>query len=285
MIRSAQSVLVTGASSGLGQATAHRARDEGWRVFGTARAEADLARLAEEGLEPIPLELCDPRSVEAAVQTVLSQTDGHLDALVNNAGYSQIGAVEDVTRDELREQFETNVFGTMDLTNRLLPTFLERGAGTVVFISSVCARVPVPYLGSYSASKAALEALVDSLRRELRGSGVGLHLVEPGIFNTGCYARTTRHFENVSRSKTSRHAERCRGALRQFEEELRGLPASRNGLVAEAVLDYLSGKRRSARRVVPGPARIYEVARRLLPDSLLDRALLRRRGGSHKGGG
>ncbi|QDV09183.1 Putative ketoacyl reductase [Planctomycetes bacterium Poly30] len=272
-------LLVTGCSSGLGLATAHRARDLGWRVLGTARTDADLARIEEAGLEPIQLELLSTSSIESAAEEVLARTGGRLDGLVNNAGYSQLGAIEDVTRDELREQFETNVFGTMELTNRLLPSFLSRGEGRIVFISSVCARVPVPYLGSYSASKAALEALVDSLRREIRGSGVGLHLVEPGIFNTGCYARTTAHFEGVSRSRTSRHADRCRAALRQFEEELSTIPASRNALVADAVLDYLTGKRRSARRVVPGPARVYEIARRLLPDGLLDRAVLRRRGG------
>jgi len=117
------------------------------------------------------------------------------------------------------------------------------------------------------------------MRRETRGSGVGLHLVEPGIFNTGCYARTTAHFEGSSASRTSRHRERCEGALRRFEEELRHIPEERNGLVAEAIVAYLEGTRRSARRVVPRKAGIYEVARRLFPDGFLDRALTKRRGG------
>ena len=276
---STPSVLVTGASSGFGLETARLARKRGWRVFATARKPEDLARLEAEGLEATALELCSSSSIEAAADQVLERAGGALQGLVNNAGYSQIGAVEDVSRDEIREQFETNVFGALELTNRLFPSFLEQGSGEIVFVSSVCARVAVPYLGAYSASKAALESLVDAMRRETRGSGVGLHLVEPGIFNTGCYARTTAHFEGSSASRTSRHRERCEGALRRFEEELRHIPEERNGLVAEAIVAYLEGTRRSARRVVPRKAGIYEVARRLFPDGFLDRALTKRRGG------
>ena len=273
-------VLVTGCSSGLGRATALHLHARGWRVHATARADDDLAVLMGLGLEPVKLELCSSASISAAVETVLGRTGGKLEGLVNNAGYSQLGAVEDLTRDELRAQFETNVFGTMELTNRVLPVLRAQRSGKVVFISSVCARVTVPYLGSYSASKAALEALVDALRLEMRGTGVGIHLVEPGIFNTGCYAATSRHFHETSRSRHSLHAERCGRVLRQFADELASLPEERNVLVARAVDEFLEGKRRAARRVVPGPARVYELARRFLPDSLLDAALTRRRGGA-----
>jgi len=275
-----RNVLVTGCSSGLGRATALLLRERGWRVQATARADEDLAELTRLGLEAVALDLCSSASIAAAVDTVLRRTGGKLEGLVNNAGYSQLGAVEDVTRDELRAQFETNVFGTMELTGRLLPVLRAQRAGAVVFISSVCARVTVPYLGSYSASKAALEALVDALRLEMRGAGVGVHLVEPGIFNTGCYAATSKHFHETSRSRSSLHAERCTRVLRQFADELATLPEERSVLVARAVADFLEGKRRAARRVVPGPARVYELARRFLPDGLLDAALARRRGGA-----
>ena len=274
-----RNVLVTGCSSGLGRATALFLRQRGWTVHATARADDDLAELARLGLEPVRLDLCSSQSIAAAVDTVLQRTGGQLEGLVNNAGYSQLGAVEDLTRDELRAQFETNVFGTIELTGRVLPVMRERRAGTVVFISSVCARVTVPYLGSYSASKAALEALVDALRCETRASGIGVHLVEPGIFNTGCYSATARHFHETSRSRHSRHAERCTRVLRQFADELATLPEERSVLVARAVCEFLEGRRRAARRIVPGPARVYELARRFLPDPLLDAALTRRRGG------
>lgn len=274
-----RNVLVTGCSSGLGRATALFLRERGWRVHATARTDDDLAELARLGFEAVKLDLRSSASITAAVDTVLQRTSGKLEAVVNNAGYSQLGAVEDVTRDELRDQFETNVFGTIELTARVLPVFREQRAGTVVFISSVCARVAVPYLGSYSASKAALEALVDALRREMRGTGVGVHLVEPGIFNTGCYSATSKHFHETSRSRRSLHAERCTRVLRQFADELATLPAERSILVARAVAEFLDGKRRAARRVVPAPARVYELARRFLPDRLLDTVLTKRRGG------
>ena len=274
-----RNVLVTGCSSGLGRATALFLHERGWRVHAAARAADDLAELERLGLEAVQLDLCSSASISEAVDAVLQRTGGRLEGLVNNAGYSQLGAVEDLTRDELRAQFETNVFGTIELTGRLLPVFRAQRAGTVVFISSVCARVAVPFLGSYSASKAALEALVDALRREIRGTGVGVHLVEPGIFNTGCYAATSKHFHEASRSRHSQHAERCTRVLRQFEDELATLPRERNVLVARAVHAFLEGKRRAARRVVPGPARVYELARRFLPDRLLDAAVVKRRGG------
>lgn len=272
-------VLVTGCSSGLGRATALFLRERGWRVHATARADDDLAELARLGLAAVKLDLCSSASISAAVDTVLQRTGGKLQAVVNNAGYSQLGAVEDLTRDELRAQFETNVFGTIELTGRVLPVFRAQHAGTVVFISSVCARVAVPYLGSYSASKAALEALVDALRLETRGAGVGVHLVEPGIFNTGCYTATSKHFHETSRSRHSLHAERCTRVLSQFADELATLPEERSVLVARAVEEFLDGKRHAARRVVPAPAQVYELARRFLPDRFLDAVLARRRGG------
>jgi NAD(P)-dependent dehydrogenase (short-subunit alcohol dehydrogenase family) len=275
----ARDVLVTGCSSGLGRATALFLRERGWRVHATARADDDLAELTRLGLEPVKLDLCSSASIAEAVDTVLQRTKGKLDAAVNNAGYSQLGAVEDLTRDELRAQFETNVFGTIELTGRVLPVFRAQRAGTVVFISSVCARVSVPYLGCYSASKAALEALVDALRLETRGSGIRVHVVEPGIFNTGCYAATSKHFNETSRSRHSLHAERCTRVLRQFADELATLPEERNVFVARAVGEFLDGKRQAARRIVPRPAQVYEVARRFLPDRVLDALLVTRRGG------
>ena len=272
-------VLVTGCSSGLGRATALYLRARGWRVHATARTTADLEDLTQLGLEAVQLDLRSSASISEAVDTVLQRTNGNLNALVNNAGYSQLGAVEDLTRDELREQFETNVFGTIELTGRVLPLFRAQRAGTVVFISSVCARVALPYLGSYSASKAALEALVDALRRETRETGIGVHLVEPGLFDTGCYAATSRHFHETSRSRHSAHAERCTRVLRQFADELATLPDGHSVLVARAVDSFLNGKRRSPRQIVPRPAHVYELARRFLPDRLLDAALTRKRGG------
>ena len=272
-------VLVTGCSSGLGAATATLLAAEGWRVIATARRDEDLARLEAEGHAAVHLELTQSDSVEAAARRVLELGEGQLDGLVHNAGYSQLGAVEDLTRGELEHQFQTNVFGAIELTGALLPALAAADPGRVVFVSSVCARVSLPYLGAYSASKAALEALVDALRRESRDLPVHFHVLEPGIFNTGCFAATSGHYQRVSRSRSSRHAERCEQVLAGFEQELAGIPAERNLLVARAVSDYLTGRRESARRIVPRRAAVYELARRFLPDRILDPLIARTRGG------
>jgi NAD(P)-dependent dehydrogenase (short-subunit alcohol dehydrogenase family) len=176
--------LVTGCSSGIGAATADALRRAGWQVFPTARKPADLDALRADGYDPVALDLADPASVDDAARDVLSRTGGALGALVNNAGYCQAGALEDVDRDSLRAQFETNVFGLHQLTRALLPVFRRQACGRIANVSSVLGRSSVPMLGSYCASKFALEALSDALRIELRGSGVWVALIEPGAIVT-----------------------------------------------------------------------------------------------------
>ncbi len=175
-----RSVLVTGCSSGIGAATAAHLREAGWQVFPTARKPADLDALRAQGFEPVELDLADAASVEQAVRGLLARTDGRLGALVNNAGFCQAGALEDVDRSALRTQFEANLFGAHQLTRLLLPAFRRQGCGRIVNVSSVFGRISVPMVGSYCASKFALEALSDALRIELRNTGLWVALVEPG---------------------------------------------------------------------------------------------------------
>lgn len=183
-VPAARSVLVTGCSSGIGLATARVLRAAGWQVIPTARREADLARLRTEGFDPVALDVGDPVSVAACVEATLAKTGGRLGALVNNAGYGQPGALEDISRDALRRQFEVNVFGLQDLTNRLLPVFRREGAGRVVNVGSVVGRLSLPFVGCYSASKFALEAMADALRVELTGTGIAVVLIQPGPIAT-----------------------------------------------------------------------------------------------------
>ncbi len=175
-----RTVLITGCSSGIGGATALLLRDAGWRVFPTARKPEDLEALRTQGFDPIALDVAEAASVERAAGELLGRTNGVLGALVNNAGFCQAGAVEDVSRDALRAQFETNLFGLHQLTRALLPTFRRQGFGRIVNVGSVLGRVVAPMLGSYCASKFALEALTDALRIELWNSGTWVALVEPG---------------------------------------------------------------------------------------------------------
>lgn len=179
-----RSVLVTGCSSGIGRTCALGLKARGWRVFATARTDADLAALDAEGLEAVALDYRDPASIAACAETVLGRSGGHVFGLFNNGAYGQPGAVEDLTPDVLRAQFETNLFGWHDLTRRLIPSMRRAGAGRIVQCSSVLGIVALKYRGAYIASKFALEGLTDTLRLELRGTGIEVSSIRPGPIAT-----------------------------------------------------------------------------------------------------
>jgi NAD(P)-dependent dehydrogenase (short-subunit alcohol dehydrogenase family) len=175
-----KSILITGCSTGIGLCLARGLRERGYRVIATTRKPADAARLVRSGLEALPLDLDSSESIEQAVDEVRRRASDTLFGLINNGAYGQPGAVEDLTRDTLRSQFETNLFGTQELTNRILPIFRTQGCGRIIQISSMLGFVCLAYRGAYNASKYALEALSDTLRLELRGTGIYVSLIEPG---------------------------------------------------------------------------------------------------------
>ncbi|MDH5446633.1 MAG: SDR family NAD(P)-dependent oxidoreductase, partial [Gammaproteobacteria bacterium] len=162
-----QSVLITGCSSGIGLCVAEGLKARGYRVFATARKSTDVAHLKEKGFESFVLDLNDSLSISNAVKNILALTNGKLDALFNNGAYAQPGAIEDLNRDLLRQQFETNLFGWLELTNLILPVMRQQGHGRIIQNSSVLGLVSMPYRGAYNASKFALEGLTDTLRLEL----------------------------------------------------------------------------------------------------------------------
>ena len=175
-----KTVFITGCSSGIGYTTAVELKSRGYRVICSARKQADVARLQAEGFDCLQLDLADSVSIQQTVKQLLVLTDGRLDALFNNGAFGQPGAVEDLSRDVLRDQFETNVFGTHELTNLIIPVMRQQGYGRIIYNSSVLGFVAMKFRGAYNASKFALEGLVDTLRLELRGSGVEVVLIEPG---------------------------------------------------------------------------------------------------------
>ena len=170
-----KNVLVTGCSSGIGLATARVLRGRGWNVIPTARKREDLDALRADGFTPVELDVADAESVKRAAARALEIFGGRIGGVVNNAGFGQAGAVEDLSREVLRYQFEVNFFGAHDLTNRFIPIFRKQGWGRIVNISSVLGRVVIPFYGSYCATKFAMEALSDALRVELCDSGVSHH--------------------------------------------------------------------------------------------------------------
>ncbi len=191
---SSRAVLITGCSSGIGYCVAHALKKRGYTVFATARLPKDVAQLQKEGLESILLDLNDSESIQTAVHTVLERTQGRLYALFNNGAYGQTGAVEDVTRDVLRQQFETNVFGTHELTRLIIPTMRQHGEGRIIQNSSILGLLALPYRGAYNASKFALEGLSDTLRLELTGTGIFISLIEPGPITSRFRANAYKMF-------------------------------------------------------------------------------------------
>ncbi len=267
----ARSILITGCSSGIGYAAAHALRARGWRVFASCRKPEDCARLTAEGLESLPLDLADPDSIAAAVAEVLRQTGGTLDALYNNGAFACPGAVEDLPRGALAELFETNVFGTHDLTRRIIPVMRAQGHGRIVTCSSVLGLVGAKWRGAYVASKFALEGLTDVLRIEMRDTGVKVILIEPGPVTSKIRENAIPQFERWIDWQASARAEQYR-ALRHRLYESRGpdpfeLPAT---AVAAKLIRALESPRPRARYYVTTPTYLMGALRRLLPTRTLD---------------
>lgn len=272
-----RTVLVTGCSSGIGAASAAHLADRGWRVIATARSEGDLQALESRGFETISLDLADEASVASCAERTLELSIEGLGGIVNNAGFAQPGAVEDLNRDALRRQFEVNVVGLQDLTNKLVPTLRCQGWGRIVNVSSVYGRIVAPLVGAYCASKYALEALSDALRMELWSSGVGVSLIEPGAIITDF------------RKNAAAAAEKgLAGAESEFGDTYeRKIVSKKNKVqkesffcrppeaVAVKILHALESPRPRRRYGVTPAAGLVAVMRRVAPDALLD-AMLRR---------
>lgn len=242
----------------------------GWRVFATARKDEDLKRLAAEGLEAVPLDYADPASVTACAADVARRTGGRLDALFNNGAFGQPGALEDIRRDVLEAQFACNVFGWHQLTTECLPLIRANGGGRIVHCSSVLGLVAMKWRGPYNASKFAVEALADTLRLELRGTGIFVSLIEPGPIRSRFVEHSLANFE---RNVDAAHSHYARDYERQRARLGRG-GSARFKLGPEAVLARLihavESKRPKARYHVTTPTSMMAAARRLLPQRLLD---------------
>ncbi len=178
-----KAVLITGCSSGIGQATARRLAAGGWTVYATARRPESIADLESAGCRTLPLDVTDEASMVAAVRTI-EETHGAVGVLINNAGYSQSGAIETVSMEAARRQFETNIFGLARLTQLVLPKMRDQRWGKIVNLGSMGGKLVFPGGGWYHATKHALEAISDALRFEVRGFGIDVILLEPGLITT-----------------------------------------------------------------------------------------------------
>lgn len=265
-----RSILITGCSSGIGYACATGLRQRGYRVFATARKASDLARLSAQGLETLYLDYCEPESVDHCVAEVSRRTEGKLYALFNNGAYGQPGAVGDLRREVLEQQFQANFFGWHQLTCACLPLMRTNGAGRIVQNSSVLGLVAMKWRGAYNASKFAIEGLSDTLRLELRGSGIHVSIIEPGPITSRFTEHALAAFEaNIDEMNSHYKADYARQRAR-----LGGGRPNRFKLPPEAVLDKLvhalESPRPKVRYYVTTPTTIMAWCRRLLPYRLVD---------------
>ncbi|MCW8830845.1 MAG: SDR family oxidoreductase [Gammaproteobacteria bacterium] len=274
MTANTKSILITGCSTGIGYCVAKGLQARGYRVFATARRAESVEALNNEGLESLQLDLDDSASILAAVSEILERTGGELYALFNNGAYGIPGAVEDLSRDTLRTQFETNVFGWQELTNLIIPVMRRQGYGRIIQNSSVLGFVAMPFRGAYNASKFAIEGLSDTLRLELADTDIHISLVEPGPILSQFRATGVKMLEKHINIENSIHRERYKGVLKRLKKEGPAVPFT---LPPEAVLKKviyaLEAHRPKARYYVTFPTYLFGYLKRLLPDHLMDKML------------
>jgi len=275
MDRSERTILVTGCSSGIGYCTAHGLQQRGYRVIAGARQPKDVERLRAEGLTCLQLDLDSSGSIRCAVDQLADITDKRLFALFNNAGFGQPGAVEDLRRDVLRAQFETNVFGTLELTNRLIPWMRRAGEGRIIQNSSVLGFISLAYRGAYTASKYALEGLYDTLRLELAGTGIHAVLIEPGPISSRFRANALAAFQRNIDIEHSVHRETYRATENRLQHKGAVVPFTLPGeAVLGKVIKALESRRPRPRYYVTVPTYLFGGLKRLLSSRALDRVLL-----------
>jgi NAD(P)-dependent dehydrogenase (short-subunit alcohol dehydrogenase family) len=266
-----KAVLITGCSTGIGRATAERLARHGHTVYATARRPEAIADLAQHGCKPLALDVCDERSIEAAVAAVESE-HGAVGVLINNAGYGSEGPVEEVPMSEVRRQFETNVFGLLRLTQMVLPGMRRQRWGKIVNLSSMGGRMTLPGGGVYHATKYAVEALSDALRFEVRGFGIDVIVVEPGAIKTE-FGNTA--IARVDAIAGSDDYAAFRAALKEqirnaYEGPMAKLAAVGPEPVAKAIERAITSERPRTRYVITAGARLMMGLRRWLPDRAFD---------------
>lgn len=271
-----QTIFITGCSTGIGYSSAKILRDQGYRVIASARKKEDVQRLTSEGFETLQLDLAVSGSIRRAVDDLIELTGGRVDALFNNGAFGQPGAVEDLTRNVLREQFETNLFGTHELTNLVIPLMRKQGHGLIIYNSSVLGFVAMPFRGAYNASKFALEGLADTLRLELHGSNIDIVLIEPGPILSNFRKNAYMLFRKNIDTGHSVYRKAYQAMENRLQQEGPVVPFTLPAeAVAEKVIKALQAKRPKPRYYVTFPTYLFGFLKRLLPDRWLD-ALLRK---------
>lgn len=278
-----RSILITGCSTGIGYCVAKGLHERGHQVFATARKLRDVDQLRDEGLNSLQLDLDDSHSIKQCVAEILKQTNGRLDVLFNNGAYGQPGAVEDLTRDILRAQLETNLLGTLELTNEIIPVMRQHGFGRIIQHSSVLGFISLPFRGAYNTSKYALEGLSDTLRLELTGTGIQVSLIQSGPIESDFRKNALIAFRKNINSDASVHKDTYKRMVNRLSKEGHvtafTLPAS---AVLKKVIHAIESPKPRIRYQVTFPTYLLVFLKRILTSRALDRFLLKVSRGENK---
>ena len=267
------SILITGSSSGIGKETAIYLKNKGYRVFATARKEKDVIALEELGFEAFLLDVTEPKTIKKTLKKILKLTDGTLDVVFNNAGFGQPGAIEDITTDVLKEQFETNVFGLHEVTNQVLPIMRKQGYGKIIQHSSVLGLISLKFRGAYNASKYAIEGLTDTLRLELKDSNIDVTLLNTGPVTSDFRKNAIKSLKKNVNIEHSSYKEIYHKNMEAKKSEIPfNLPAVAVAKVVEKIIKTNNVK---PRYYITKATYILGYLKRVLPTKTLDKILIK----------
>jgi NAD(P)-dependent dehydrogenase (short-subunit alcohol dehydrogenase family) len=267
-------ILITGCSSGIGYDAAIALKDRGYRVIASCRKNADVAKLSALGLESIQLDVNDSVSINSAFAQLMELTSGHIDVLINNAGYGQAGALEDITRDVIRQQFETNVFGLLELTNLVIPVMRKQGDGLIINVSSILGIISLPFRGAYNASKYALEGLSDTLRLELKSAGIKVVTIEPGPIQSRFRDNLIDGTLKNINMNDSHYSQQYQAMLSTYQQKTESVFTKTTQAVIKKLEHAIESSKPKARYPVTLPAHLFIFLKRILSCSLLDKLFL-----------
>ena len=273
---STTTLLITGCSSGIGYHAAHYFYQQGYKVIATCRKPADVERLQQEGLTAFQLDLADDRQMEEQVRQILAACGNRVDVLFNNAAFGLPGAVEDLSRDALKYQFETNVFGTQHLTNLILPVMRQQGHGKIIYNSSILGFAAMAYRGAYNASKFAIEGLADTLRLELHGTAIKVILIEPGPIHSQFRHNAYQQFQKWIDAEHSVHRDSYQAMIERLSAEEGKAPFTLGPeAVTQAVEHAITHTPAKLRYHITFPTKLFAFLKRWLPSRWLDNLLLK----------
>ena len=270
-----KNILITGCSSGIGKDVAITLHNKGWRVFATCRSKTDCTFFTKLGIESFPLDLLKEESINCAVNLVKEKTKSQLDVLFNNGAYAIPGAIQDIPRSAMREIFEVNVFGQIDLINRCIPLMMSSDYPKIINCSSVLGFISLPYRGLYSATKYSIEALTDALRRENYDSKIKFVLIQPGPINTDIKKKSVKHFEKWINWKKSIHKKTYENKVikRLYDNNYKDSFNSyelQPDEVTKILINVLNSKKPKARYKITIQTKIAQIMTKLLPTNILD---------------